>query len=320
MPWKNGVDALEPMNTLTAIAYDSPTQIRQFLDSHTLAMSKRFGQNFLIDRAVRERLYRSLELDKPGLIWEVGPGLGAMTTILLGKGNRVVAFEIDHGFARVLRDLFPESSGFELIEGDFLKKWNSYAVSKGGATGIRAALPDRIFGNLPYSAALAIIADLLENDFVPPKMLFTVQKEAAQRIAAKPGTKDYSAFSVLCSSVCSIRVLYDIGASAFWPQPRVTSSVVALTPRADPVAAQDRQGFSRFVRCAFASRRKTLHNNLVVWNPDAARGLDSVLAGMHVLPTVRAESLKPEELAQIYFALGAGAGHGPCPSRDNSLL
>ncbi|MCE5256834.1 MAG: 16S rRNA (adenine(1518)-N(6)/adenine(1519)-N(6))-dimethyltransferase RsmA, partial [Spirochaetaceae bacterium] len=243
------------MKTPSPIAYDSPAKIRQFLESENLAMSKRFGQNFLIDRNVRERLYRSLDLDNSALIWEIGPGLGSMTEILLEKGNRVTAFEIDYGFVRILRGIYAGSQDFELVEGDFLKTWNAYAVSKSGTAEIRKAMPDRIFGNLPYSAALAIIADLLENDFVPAKMLFTVQKEAAQRIAAKPGSKDYSAFSVLCSSVCSIQVLYDIGASAFWPQPRVTSSVVSLAPRADPVASRDRKGFSRFVRSAFASRR-----------------------------------------------------------------
>jgi 16S rRNA (adenine1518-N6/adenine1519-N6)-dimethyltransferase len=156
---------------------------------------------------------------------------------------------------------------------------------------------------LPYSAALAIIADLLENEFVPPKMIFTVQKEAAARIAAKPGSKDYSAFSVLCSSVCTVRLLFDIGASAFWPQPRVTSTVVSLAPRAAPVAPSARRDFSRFVRSAFASRRKTLYNNLLSYSPAAARGLPAILIQLNLPSAVRAESLTPEQLAQIYFAL-----------------
>ena len=298
---------MDIMTKPSIFSYDSPGQIKQFLESHELAMSKRFGQNFLVDRNMREKLYAALEMDKPGLVWEIGPGLGAMTSVLLQKGHRVIAFEIDHGFARVLRELYGEIREFELVEGDFLKTWTDFAKkhAEKGAEPHDAvqSMPDRIFGNLPYNAALAIIADLLENEFVPPKMVFTVQKEAAARIAAKPGSKDYSAFSVLCSSVCTVRLLFDIGASAFWPQPRVTSTVVSLAPRAAPVAPTARREFSRFVRCAFASRRKTLHNNLLSWSPSAARGLPTILTQLNLPSAVRAESLTPEQLAQIYFAL-----------------
>ena len=211
------------------IAYDSPTSIKQFLEAEGLAMSKRFGQNFLIDRNAREKLYAALALPElsrsqskvsdPPSVWEIGPGIGALTSILLEHGNQVCTFEIDYGFVRILNRLFGSNPRFSIVEGDFLKTW-SEAASK--------ALPDLIFGNLPYNAALGIIADLLENLSTPPRMVFTVQKEAARRIAAVPGSKDYSAFSVLCASVCTVKILYDIGASAFWPQPRIEKAFRAL--------------------------------------------------------------------------------------------
>ena len=299
------------------LSYDSPTSIKAFLEAEGLAMSKRFGQNFLIDKNARERLHAVLETAKPSHIWEIGPGIGSITSILLEHGHRVTAFEIDHGFARVLRDIFGKTPDFRLVEGDFLKTWKTELVAAGtgpasgapaSGAAVSAAAPDFIFGNLPYNAALAIIADLLEEGLLPPRMIFTVQKEAARRIAAGPGTKDYSAFSVLCASVCRTKILYDIGASSFWPQPRVTSSVVALVPRPDPVAANDRKGFSRFARAAFASRRKTLRNNLAslglypAGNPSI---LEEILASMSIPSDIRAEALTAEQLATIYFALKA---------------
>jgi 16S rRNA (adenine1518-N6/adenine1519-N6)-dimethyltransferase len=232
---------------------------------------------------------------EPVHIWEIGPGIGAMTALLLKRGHRVTAFEIDHGFARILRGLFGDNPRFSLVEGDFLKTWK-------GALSDR---PDIIFGNLPYNVALAIIADLLENKGVPKRMIFTVQKEAARRIASGPGTKDYSAFSVLCASVCRTKILYDIGASAFWPRPRVTSSVVSLSPRPDPIAADDRSGFSRFVRSAFSSRRKTLRNNVHAMDNDFAAGFDETLERLGIQADIRAEALQPEQLAAVYFALSS---------------
>jgi len=274
------------------VAYDSPASIKTFLEAEGLAMSKRFGQNFLVDPNAREKLY-ALGTKDPVHVWEIGPGIGAMTALLLERGHRVTAFEIDHGFARILRGLFGDNPRFSLVEGDFLKTWKA------------EARPDIVFGNLPYNVALAIIASLLENGGVPETMVFTVQKEAARRIASGPGTKDYSAFSVLCSSVCRTKILYDIGAAAFWPRPRITSSVVSLSPRPDPIAGGDRAGFSRFVRSAFSSRRKTLRNNVNAMDKSFAPRLDETLGRLGIQADIRAEALTPEQLASVYFSLSA---------------
>jgi len=275
------------------VAYDSPASIKTFLEAEGLAMSKRFGQNFLVDPNAREKLYAALGTKDPVHVWEIGPGIGAMTALLLERDHRVTAFEIDHGFARSLRGLFGDNPRFSLVEGDFLKTWKA------------EARPDIVFGNLPYNVALAIIASLLENGGVPERMVFTVQKEAARRIASGPGTKDYSAFSVLCSSVCRTKILYDIGAAAFWPRPRITSSVVSLSPRPDPIAGGDRAGFSRFVRSAFSSRRKTLRNNVNAMDKSFAPRLDETLGRLGIQADIRAEALTPKQLASVYFSLSA---------------
>ncbi len=267
-------------------------------------MSKKFGQNFLVNRRQRERIIEEVKAGPGDAVWEIGPGIGSMTALALDAGLDLTAFEIDHGFARILARIFADRSNFRLVEGDFLATWKTVLAERGA--------PDRIFGNLPYSVANAIIAVILEEGQIPGRMVFTVQKEAAQRMCARPGTKDYSAFSILCTSVCKIRLAFDLGASSFWPAPNVTSTVVTFTPRPDPVMAQDRKGFSAFVRAGFASRRKTMRNNLRslggmggVSPADADSLLTSLLEKIGKPADVRAEALVPEELAIIYEGLKA---------------
>jgi len=270
-------------------------------------MSKRFGQNFLINRPSREHILAELSAE-PGMhVWEIGPGIGAMTQLALKAGLVVTAFEIDHGFSRLLLRIFGAEGAFKLVEGDFLATWKAELAASGA--------PDRIFGNLPYNAANAIVASLLEGGLVPPRMLFTVQKEAGLRMTATPGSKDYSAFSVLCTSACRAKLAFDLGSSSFWPAPRVTSSVVRMVPRPDPVAANDRVGFSTFVRTGFSSRRKTLRNNVRSAGPALGRvfgrgdgaSMDEELAGilehLGIRADIRAEALAPEELASVFEAL-----------------
>jgi 16S rRNA (adenine1518-N6/adenine1519-N6)-dimethyltransferase len=272
-------------------------------------MSKRFGQNFLVNRNSRERVLEELKAESGMRVWEIGPGIGAMTALALDAGLAVTAFEIDHGFSRLLTRIFSDRPSFKLVEGDFIDTWKVELAASGP--------PDRIFGNLPYSAANAIVASIIEGELLPPRMIFTVQKEAGLRMIAVPGTKDYSSFSVLCTSACKSKLAFDLGASSFWPAPRVTSSVIRMLPRRDPVAAGDRAGFSAFVRALFSSRRKTLRNNLRAaagaLGPVLGRGDGSSLdaaaaAALEVLgirADVRAEALRPEELAAIYAALKA---------------
>jgi 16S rRNA (adenine1518-N6/adenine1519-N6)-dimethyltransferase len=281
--------------------YDSPASIRAFLENNNLAMSRRFGQNFLVDRQVRERIIQALDVEPGMRVWEIGPGLGAMTELILEKGALLTAFEIDYGFVRLLEGLFSSCDNFSIVKGDMLKTWR-----------IQADRPDRVFGNLPYNVAFDIIMDLLKHGCVPPRMVFTLQREAARRMTARPGSKDYAAFSVLCASVCDVRILFDIGASAFWPQPRVTSSVIQLVPKKEPVPFEQRKDFFDFVREAFSSRRKTMRNALYLWARATFPSLDEGEFGGRLQESlksigfgadIRAEVLNPEELFVLYRAL-----------------
>jgi 16S rRNA (adenine1518-N6/adenine1519-N6)-dimethyltransferase len=270
-------------------------------------MTKRFGQNFLVNRGARERiLAASVACLSPGgpsprRLWEIGPGLGSMTALALDSGYRLTAFEIDHGFSRFLVRAFGGEARFSLVEGDFLDTWKAEFEASGA--------PDLIFGNLPYNAASAFIGSLLEGfdakGLPPPPMAFTVQKEAGARMAAAPGGKDYSSFSVLCASACVVRVLFDLAGGSFWPVPQVTSSVLTMVARPEPIVPRgELPGFSRFVRSVFASRRKTLRNNAVAAGLSSEAVLEA-LASLGFPEAVRAEALRPEELARLYGRLGS---------------
>jgi 16S rRNA (adenine1518-N6/adenine1519-N6)-dimethyltransferase len=230
--------------------YNSAAELRSFLEGAGLGMRKKYGQNFLINPAVRQALTAALEAEAGESVWEIGPGLGAMTRPLLDQGLVVRAFEIDPGFARTLRELFGAEPGFTLVEGDVMKTWPS-----------QPAAP-YFLGNLPYNIAAALVADLIERKRLFRRMVLTVQREVALRMAARPGSADYSSFSVLCASVYTVKPLMLIRGASFYPRPRVDSQGLRLELRdgAGPGSYPDR--LYPLVRCLFASRRKMIKNNL----------------------------------------------------------
>ncbi|MBN2875396.1 MAG: ribosomal RNA small subunit methyltransferase A [Spirochaetales bacterium] len=219
-----------------------------------------------------------------------------MTREALLAGLAVSAFEIDKGFAGFIRDAYGAVPDFELYEGDFMKTWKQALAASGP--------PALAFGNLPYNAAGAIIATLIEGGIKPPRMVFTVQKEAAQRMTATPGTKNYAAFSVLCKSVYRVKAAFDLPPGVFWPQPRVVSSVVVMDLRAEATAvpfAGDR-AFTGFTRACFSSRRKTLRNNLKAAGFSEAE-LVEACSSVGVSADQRAETLSPEQFSSLFIAI-----------------
>ena len=231
--------------------YTAPSKLSAFLAEEDWGMQKRFGQNFLLDELIRKKIIDAVQLENNSYAWEIGPGLGSLTTIATEHCNNLVVFEIDHGFAEFLRNYFP---AITVYEGDFLKTWNIALNERG--------MPNRVFGNLPYNAASAIIAQLLEHGVHPDVMVFTVQREAAERMCAGPGSKNYSAFSVLCASLYASKIIMNLHAEHFWPKPRVKSAVVLMTKRSNPCKHAGEPAFTQFTRVCFLSRRKMLKNNL----------------------------------------------------------
>lgn len=235
------------------INYNSASSLRAFLDSEGLGMRKKFGQNFLINPAARQALFAALGAKSGDTVWEIGPGLGAMTALLLENGLTVKAFEIDSGFIRILKKIFAQEKNFSLVEGDVMKTWSALEPRATGAA-------DFLLGNLPYNVAASLLADFIEKGRFFKRMVVTVQKEVALRMTASAGSADYSSFSVLCASAYKVKPLMTIRPSSFHPQPNVDSMGVLLEAKlpAEPYP----KVFYQLIRALFASRRKTVKNNL----------------------------------------------------------
>jgi 16S rRNA (adenine1518-N6/adenine1519-N6)-dimethyltransferase len=289
--------------------HDSPAEIRTLLRQLGIRLQKRWGQNFLVSPGARAKIVSLID-PRPGeLIWEVGPGLGSLTVQLAGRVRRLLAFEIDQGLVRFLRGELAPLPNVTLVAGDVLKRWRPTLQEEGG--------PDKIVGNLPYSTASALIGSLAEARVRPERMVFTVQKELAQRMTARPGTKSYSSFSILCQTVYDVRERFSLRPGSFFPAPAVTSSVVELTPAAVGAgrqsavleAPEDWAFFLRLLRLLFSSRRKTIRNNLLaagLSKRESEEELLQVVRAAGIDPAGRAEGLTPEQLWKLAATLRRG--------------
>jgi len=274
--------------------YNSSSALKAFLEQEGLGMQKKFGQNFLINPQVRKDLVDVLDIHENSDVWEIGPGLGAMTTLLLEKGLNVKAFEIDLGFIRVLKKLFSKDEKFNLIEGDVMKTWVNHAWC-----GQEPA--HFLLGNLPYNIAAAMQAGFIEKGHFFKRMVVTVQKEVALRMAASAGKPDYSSFSVLCASAYKVKPLMTIRRESFFPQPNVDSMGVLLESRPLKVTPV----FYPLLRALFAARRKTIKNNLSVFlssrygKSSAQEMCFSVLKENAINENERAENLELEAFLSL---------------------
>ena len=272
--------------------YNSPLALKAFLDENGMAMQKKFGQNFLVNADARKKIIDSLDIDENSTVWEVGPGLGSMTDEILGRGAKLTAFEIDHGFARLVRQFFEnysEKGKFELVEGDVLKTWKKYSDEHGVA--------QRFFGNLPYNVAATIIADTINEGVRFDKAVVTIQKEVAQRMTAKEGTENYSSFSVLCQWAYNVKNIVDLAGGNFWPVPNVASRAVLMTKREDFPRCKNPKLFMKMLRQLFSSRRKTVRNNMLALAGNEKTDLALEKAG--IKGSVRAEDLSVDLLLKL---------------------
>lgn len=254
-------------NSLVPLNYDSAAELQAYLEGRGLNALRRWGQNFLINPGARKQILNAVELAPGEAVWEIGPGLGALTHQLLAEGHPVTAFEIDPGYIEVLNEeLGKAPAGLCLVWGDAIKTWRRVRDGIPLEPGA-PEWPDfsqkvqRVVGNLPYNAASAILGDFLEGGFVPEVFVVTVQKEMADRMTALPGTKNYSSFSVMIQAAFSAKAVVTLRPGSFHPAPEVTSTVVQLKAH-HRWPHLSGAGFSRFVRECYSSRRKTLRNNL----------------------------------------------------------
>jgi len=240
--------------------------IKLLLESAGLSPRKSLGQNFLIDKNLIGRLLDAAKLTPGELVLEVGPGTGTLTEGLLERGCRVVACELDRGLAEMLRTRVPTlpmpgaATNFTLIEGDCLGKHRSLNADAAAALGAGAE-PFKLVANLPYAAATPLMLTLLINHPQCSLQAVTIQKEVAERMAAKPGTDAYGALSIVAQAMAEIVTVATLPPECFWPRPDVTSAMVLVTRRAAPLTA-DPAGLLDLCQRMFAQRRKQIGTTL----------------------------------------------------------
>lgn len=273
--------------------YDSVKEVISVLESEGLAMSKKFGQNFLIDHNARESIREKIAYKENLSAWEIGPGMGAITSLVLNSGIKVKAFEIDKGFCRLLKErAFSDEANFTLIEGDALKTIAN-----------QSEIPDIIYGNLPYNVGSIIIARLIENNILPKRMVYTLQREVVERICAKENSDDYSSFSVLCQIDYKPTLSFVIRKGCFYPEPQVESAVVVMEKRKESLVPESlRETFLEVNRALFSQRRKTIKNNLKALN---LKDIDRVIASSNLAGNERAETLSIEKIVEIAEAVNS---------------
>lgn len=216
---------------------------------------KRFGQNFLHDQHIIARIVRAITPQAGQVLIEIGPGQAALTQPLLDASGQLTAIEIDRDLAAALRARFPPETGLRLIEADVLDV-DFDALAPGPAS-------LRIVGNLPYNISTPLLFHLLRHHGLIHDMVFMLQLEVVQRLAAQPGSADYGRLSVMMQYYCQVEMLFKVPPGAFMPQPKVDSAIVKLTPwRPLPWPAVNTDSFAQVVKAAFSQRRKTLRNTL----------------------------------------------------------
>ncbi|HEV2955049.1 MAG TPA: 16S rRNA (adenine(1518)-N(6)/adenine(1519)-N(6))-dimethyltransferase RsmA [Xanthobacteraceae bacterium] len=283
------------------MSIDDLPPLREVIRRHGLAARRSLGQNFLLDLNLTSRIARAAGSLEGVTVVEVGPGPGGLTRALLALGaSRVIAIERDERCVAALHELAAHFAGrLSVVAGD--------AMQTDLAEYVESA-PARVVANLPYNIATALLVSWLTVEPWPPwydMLVLTFQREVAQRIVAAPGTKSYGRLSVLAGWRTTAQILFDIAPRAFVPAPQVTSSVVRLVPRAQPLACE-RRLLERVAEAAFGQRRKMLRQSLRSLAVDAP----ALLAAAGIDPTARAEDIAVEGFVALARALAAMPGAG----------
>ena len=269
--------------------------MKPLLAEHGFHFSKAKGQNFLIARWVPQRIAEDAGVDETAGVLEIGPGIGPLTQQLCLRAGKVCAVELDTRLKPILELTVGEFSNLEILWDDVLKQ-DVVALVKEKFSGLRPMA----CANLPYYITSPILTALLEAECFD-SVTVMVQKEVAQRIAAKPGSADYSAFTVFCQYYAQPELLFDVPAGCFLPQPKVTSAVISLRTRKTlPWDILDKDTFFRTVRASFAMRRKKLANGLASGFPELGKdGAADVIAACGLDVNVRGETLDIPGFAAI---------------------
>lgn len=279
----------------------NPQKTIEVLQKYNFTFQKKFGQNFLIDPHVLDKIIAAAEITKDDFVLEIGPGIGTLTQYLAEAAREVVAVEIDSSLIPILEDTLSSYDNVSVINEDVLKvDLKKLAEERNGGK------PIKVVANLPYYITTPIIMGLFESHVPLKSLTVMVQKEVALRMQAGPGTKDYGALSLAVQYYADPYLAANVPPNCFMPRPNVGSAVIRLTRFEEtPVKVTDEALLFRLIRASFNQRRKTLQNGLVN-SPELHFSKEQVAAAIETLgvsPSVRGEALTLEQFAALCNAL-----------------
>lgn len=262
-----------------------------------IVAKKMFGQNFLIDNNVINNIVKSAKITKKSLVIEIGPGMGALTKLLVKEAKYVLAYEIDYNLVDYLKEEIKDNN-LTIINQDILKANISEDIKKFNDY-------DEIImiGNLPYYITTPIILGLLEKNLKINRYIFMIQDEVAMRLTSKPQTKDYNALSVLIQYKTKASKLFMVKNTSFNPAPKVNSAVIELIPFEYPLKPKNEKLFYQVNRVIFKQRRKTLKNNLKEFNLNNDK-INTIYNELHLKEAIRAEELSVDDIINLSDKIG----------------
>ena len=273
----------------------NPQNTIEILQKYHFTFQKKFGQNFLIDTHVLDKIIRSAEITKEDMVLEIGPGIGTMTQYLAEAAGKVVTVEIDRNLIPILSETLKDYDNVRIINEDVLKvDIRKLAEEENGGR------PIKVVANLPYYITTPIIMGLFENQVPVESITVMVQKEVAQRMQTGPGSKDYGALSLAVQYYADPYIVANVPPNCFMPRPKVGSAVIRLTRHAvPPVEVEDEKLMFSVIRAAFNQRRKTLYNGLKNSGEFEEEIIREAIKQLGKGANVRGEALTLEEFARL---------------------
>ena len=272
----------------------SPGYLKEILENHGFEFTKSLGQNFLIDGNIVRAIVEGSNIDKNDQVVEVGPGVGTLTEELSNKAREVLSIEIDRSLEPVLEDTLSGRDNVEVYFGDILEIDLEKLFNRKYPEG-----KIKLVANLPYYITTPILGRLLEEDLNFESITVMVQKEVADRMVAKPGSKNYSALSVFINFYTEAEIILKVPPTVFMPQPKVESAVVRLNVKED-LPRIDKKKFFTVVKASFAMRRKTLLNCLAKADFGLEKSeIEEALKAIDIDPRIRAERLDVDDFVKI---------------------
>lgn len=267
--------------------------IKEIIKNEGIIAKKKFGQNFLTDQNILNKIVMNAEIENKNVI-EIGPGIGSLTQYLVEKAKKVVCYEIDSDMVNILNNYFQNYSNLTILEQDFLK-CNLQKELKEHFNNEEVI----VVANLPYYITTAILTKIIEEGQNVKSIVVMVQKEVAERLCGKPSTKDYNSLSVLIQYYMDASILFDVSPKCFIPEPNVTSAVIKLTRKSELLELKDEAFFLKFNRLIFSMRRKTLYNNIKNSLNLSKEEIESILLKNNLNVNVRAENLTVEQIVKL---------------------